>query len=86
MDINEIKYNTNALVSTWLDKKDDIKRVWIELVDDDYEITDTVETTKESCGDKIADILCNNYGRYGLLKLYGGNGETKELLGIMDIL
>lgn len=80
----EIVYNCESLVSTWIDGKDGIKNLTIELSDGDDVVYYPIELV--DCGKKIGDLLFNNNGKYKLLQLSGEIGDKREIIGSIDII
>ncbi len=80
----EVLYNSNSLVSTWLFGKENVTDFEIEMVGDNCNDRYRVELSE--CGNKICELLCENGGKYKLLNLFGNIGGKKELIGSIDII
>lgn len=88
MKKQEIKFNCQSLVSTWLHdcvEKKKYKVTNLKLVCDGNNHNTIIPCTVENAGSKLADLLYNNHGVYTQCKLVGNaNGEEKEF-GILNI-
>lgn len=80
----EILYNSNSLVSTWLFGKDGIDDFEIEVVGNGCR--DCYSADLSDCGNKIGEILYGNNGKYNVLNLFGNIGGKKKLIGSIDII
>lgn len=78
----EIQYNTNGLVSAWLNKYGKTTRLVIELSNDESE--NEVECSESDCGNKIGELLFDNCEKYKKLTLFDIT-DKKNFVGEIDI-
>lgn len=78
----EIIYNTQSLVSVWLEGKE-YKDLIIEL---DGDVQSVIKpTTKENCGKDAGEMLAESGKKYQSLKLTGVIDGERNLIGQIDI-
>lgn len=80
MNLEEIKYTTNGLISALFDKKKKPEMLKIEMCNNIE--CESLNITFEECGNKIADLLYKNNKRFDTLKILN---DKNEIIHIIDI-
>lgn len=80
----EVRYNTQSLLSTWFYKYEKIDNIRLILKNGNTE--KIVPCAMDNVAEKLSNVLCDNSENYTTVKLIGVIDNKEKTIGELDII